>query len=243
MSKKNSLESELSFVLLFAAAGAFAHTIPLAELLGTDGNFTGFDLMTPLPTAFIGLSSGLLAILISKAVAVLYLGLPIDLMTALRLIPPLGAGVFFYMYNNSRFSISTSKIAMMLIPTIAIVAFWFHPAILGTFAMIYPIYWLIPITLANISQKNIVFRALGATFIQHCIGSVLFLYTIPALANPAIWLSLIPIVAMERGFFALGIALSYLGIKYVFTLAGMVNKIDTEHKFPHLHKNKKDEDD
>lgn len=242
MSKSKSLESELSFVLLFATAGAFAHTVPLAQMLGMDGNFTLFDAMSPLPTAFLGLSSGLIAILFSKLVAVLYLGMPLDAMTALRLLPPIGAGAFFYMYQNSRFSKDLSQKAMTAIPILMILTFWVHPAIFGTTAMIYPAYWLIPIAVALIDKKNIVFRAIGSTFIQHSIGSVLFLYTVPALANPQIWLSLIPIVALERGMFTVGIALSYIGIKYVFSLAGIVNKLESKQPSPHIQKIKEDED-
>ena len=44
----------------------------------------------------------------------------------------------------------------------------------------------------------------GATFTAHAVGSVAFLYAfnIPA----ATWMALIPVVAFERGLFALGIA-------------------------------------
>ncbi|MCL6089018.1 MAG: hypothetical protein M1530_02535 [Candidatus Marsarchaeota archaeon] len=55
-------------------------------------------------------------------------------------------------------------------------------------------------------------RAYGTTFSQHALGSVLFLYTVPALQNPGVWLALIPVVALER---------TLLGGGLFFTAAGM----------------------
>ena len=51
-------------------------------------------------------------------------------------------------------------------------------------------------------------RALGATFSAHAVGGALWIYafSLPA----AVWQGLIPIVAIERSIFALGIAGTYL---------------------------------
>jgi hypothetical protein len=54
---------------------------------------------------------------------------------------------------------------------------------------------------------------LGATFTAHAVGSVIFLYTFGL--TPAIWMSLIPIVFVERGIFTLGIWISCLAFNTV----------------------------
>ncbi|MCR8433322.1 MAG: hypothetical protein NDP24_03750, partial [Crenarchaeota archaeon] len=53
--------------------------------------------------------------------------------------------------------------------------------------------------------------SLGATFIDHCVGSVMFLY---AFNIPAIyWNMAIPLVIIERALFAGGITLLYLFLR------------------------------
>jgi len=51
-------------------------------------------------------------------------------------------------------------------------------------------------------------KSLGATFTAHSIGSTIWIWTIPSTA--LLWNTLIPIVAVERTLFALGIMVSYL---------------------------------
>jgi len=53
-----------------------------------------------------------------------------------------------------------------------------------------------------------VLRSLGATFTAHAVGGAIWIwvFNLPA----AVWISLIPVVIMERGIFALGISASYI---------------------------------
>ena len=80
-----------------------------------------------------------------------------------------------------------------------------HPE--GRQAWYFSLYWLIPV-LAEFKKDRLILRSLGATFTAHALGSVIFLYGfgLPA----AVWIGLIPIVALERGLFAVGIWASYL---------------------------------
>lgn len=210
----------LSFTILFALFGIFAQFIPLSQIIGYERNFTLFELITPIPVAFLGLWAGLAAICISKLGAILALGAPLDFMSIARLLPPLAAGVFFYEYKKSG---SVAKSAQIALPLLAMAAFCLHPAIFGTFAMAYSLYWLIPMFAAFL--PNLLFlRSLGATFCQHAIGSIIFLYTIPALQNPQVWIALIPIVAVERLFFASGIMFSCLAVNYAHEKFGILLK-------------------
>ena len=227
----------LAFVLIFAAIGAGAHLIQLSKIIGAqDSNFTAFDLMAPIPVAFLGLWSGLAAILIAKFVAVLTLGSPLDFMTILRLLPPLAAGAFFYAYKQKKGMLGA--ISQIAIPLLAIALFIFHPAIFGTPAMLYSAYWLIPIAVAFLPSFTYL-RSLGATFCQHAIGSITFLYTIPALQNPQVWLALIPIVALERGFFALGITVSYKAFVLALNKLGAFVKNPAQNQNLNILANKK----
>ncbi|MFA5108315.1 MAG: hypothetical protein WC492_02155 [Candidatus Micrarchaeia archaeon] len=212
MEQKNFTRG-LAFTLLFAALGTIANFIPLAKILGMQGStFSAFDLIAPIPVAFLGLSSGLAAILIAKLSAGIATGAAMDASTFLRLLPPLGAGLFFWSYKHD---MKHSILIQAAIPALAMVAFIFNPAIFGTSAMAYALFWLIPIAVIFLPDYTYL-RSLGATFCQHAIGSVLFLYTIPALQNPQIWLALIPIVVVERLLFALGITISFKAIALMY---------------------------
>lgn len=87
-------------------------------------------------------------------------------------------------------------------PLLCMILFMVHPV--GGQVWIYSLYWIIPMVLYMINQ-SLWSRALQASFIAHAVGSVVWLYTksIPA----EIWLSLIPIVAIERLIMAGGIVI------------------------------------
>lgn len=210
---KRTEENVLAFVLLFAVIGTAAHLVNVSAVWGPAGqHFTLFDFFSALPTAFLGLWSGLVAVLIAKLAAVVALGMPLDGATMLRLMPPLAAGAFFYAYKKN-VQINGTKTKLMQFfqfgfPILAIALFIFHPAIFGTLAMVFALYWTIPI-IAAILPSNLYLRSLGATFSQHALGGVLWLYFVPGFANPAVWLALIPVVVVERMVFAGGIAVSY----------------------------------
>ncbi len=210
---KRTEENVLAFVLLFAVIGTAAHLVNVSTVWGPAGqHFTLFDFFSALPPAFIGLWSGLAAVLIAKLAAVVALGMPLDGATVLRLLPPLAAGAFFYAYKQgAQKADARSRLSQFFqfgFPVLAIALFIFHPAIFGTLGMLFALYWTIPI-IAALLPSNLYLRALGATFSQHALGGVLWLYFVPGFANPAVWLALVPVVAIERTVFAGGIAVSY----------------------------------
>lgn len=87
---------------------------------------------------------------------------------------------------------------------------------------VYALYWLIPITLYFLHQffkiNSIFTVALSSTFIAHAVGSTLWLFTAVPM-KPEQWLSLIPVVALERLVTALGMTLLFLIAKKVFSYA------------------------
>ncbi len=227
---KRSEDKALAFTFMFAIAGVAAQMVNISKIWGSPGQtFTLFDFFSALPTAFLGLGNGLMAVLIAKLAGVVVLGQPLEIASLVRLALPVAAGAaFFYAYKqreesenakksetNATVSKKTSKgewlnrFVQFAIPLAAIAAFALHPAIFGTIAMAYALWWTIPIA-ASILPKNLFLRSLGATFNQHAVGSVLYLYFVPGMGNPAIWLALIPVVAIERLVFASGISVSYV---------------------------------
>jgi hypothetical protein len=56
-------------------------------------------------------------------------------------------------------------------------------------------------------------HALTATFIAHAVGSTIWIYSQPT--TPAFWLALIPIVALERLIYAVGITVMHSALAQI----------------------------
>lgn len=111
---------------------------------------------------------------------------------------------------------STQKSSVRFwLPLLCMAAFIAHPV--GRDAFVYTFYWLIPLTLYVAKRQNVWSDALGSTFVAHAVGSVIWLYTTTTTAS--LWLSLLPIVAVERMLCAAGmVSICYASamIHYVF---------------------------
>lgn len=200
------------FLVLFLALAYVALQINVFALKGVTGkSFTLFEFFGPTAGAFIGVA-GLVAVGAAKLLNAILSGSPLSLIDLAKLTPMVFAAYYFWR-NDAR---GAQDRLGLLVPAAAMLAFWLHPV--GQQAWLYALYWLIPI-IAKFLPDRLFFRSLGSTFTAHAVGSVLFLYTIPS--EPGLWLMLIPIVAMERLSFALGISASYI----IFTNA--LNAIDS----------------
>lgn len=109
-------------------------------------------------------------------------------------------GLFAAYYWASR-----SMVIRVVLPIVCMGLFVMHPE--GARAWPYAMYWLIPATVGFLGTRSLFAQALGSTFTAHAIGSVIWIYTVPMTASQ--WLSLIPIVCIERFTFALGMVLVY----------------------------------
>ena len=98
-----------------------------------------------------------------------------------------------------------TAITRVAVPLLCIILFALHPV--GFAALPYAFYWLIPIVLFFVPRRVPFFDALGSTFIAHAVGSVIWLYTVPM--SSTMWLTLIPIVFIERILFSLGMTAAY----------------------------------
>lgn len=98
----------------------------------------------------------------------------------------------------------------LFIPLFCFVAFCVHSSV--GHGWIYGLYWFIPVLFYLLQTYRIIevssfITALKSTFIAHAIGSVIWCYVMPMTADR--WISLIPVVAVERLAFAAGMTLVY----------------------------------
>lgn len=192
ITKKNLL-----FIVIFAVVGFIALQIPVAQLEGSKVSFTVYDAFAPVAGAFIGSLPGVLAVFLMQFFNFLVHGAVIeDAGTIIRFLPMLFATLYFA--RKSKFN--------LVIPALAIIAFVVHP--IGRTVWYFALFWIIPLLAYFFRDRFLLARALGATFTAHAVGGALWIWFF-ALPAP-VWISLIPVVAVERALFALGITGSFL---------------------------------
>lgn len=90
-------------------------------------------------------------------------------------------------------------ITSFFVPAICMLLFVSHDHSCG--AWFYSLFWLIPMIL-HFTPNSIATRALASSFIAHGVGSVVWLYVMNI--SSEIWISLIPVVIIERFLMAAG---------------------------------------
>ena len=195
-------KSRIVFILLFILLGFVALQISLSTLVGSSVKFTLFDLLAPISGVFLGTGLGIAAVFVMQFVNLLIHGFAsFDKGAIIRLFPTLFAVWYFAWVKKS----SADK-KILTIPLLAMLVFNLHP--IGRTVWFYSLFWLIPILVWPYRQRFLVLRSLGSTFTAHAVGGAIWIwaFNLPA----AVWISLIPVVVMERGIFALGISASYI---------------------------------
>ncbi|MBU1178080.1 hypothetical protein KJ903_02570 [Patescibacteria group bacterium] len=191
------------FLVLFIVLGSVALQIPLVNIVGSARKFTVLELFGPSAGMLAGPVVGTISVLAVKIISALITGASFDVASMLLLLTMPLAALYFG---------SKSKL-VAVIPVVCMTLFIMHP--IGREVWYFSLYWLIPI-LGVFKKKFLILNSLGSTFTAHAVGSTVFLYAfgLPAAA----WVGLIPQVALERGFFAVGIWFSYLVMNNVFNL-------------------------
>ncbi|MDO8581832.1 MAG: hypothetical protein Q7S16_03070 [bacterium] len=190
-------KQNLYFIAIFTILGFLALQVPVTQLVGSKAKFTLFDAFGPIAGSFIGTVPGVVAVFLMQLFNFLVHGANVlDMGTIIRFFPSLFAVAYF-----SR----KSKLGI-IIPLLAIVAFNTNP--IGRSVWYFSFFWLIPIVCHAFRERFLLARALGATFTAHAVGGALWIW---AFALPkAVWISLIPVVAMERALFTIGIVATYV---------------------------------
>ncbi len=107
---------------------------------------------------------------------------------------------------------SKSKFISLIVPIICIITFLTHP--IGFKAAPYALYWFIPIFLTFSKKPSFITYAFISTFLAHAVGSIIWLYTKPMSASE--WISLLPVVAIERCCFAGCMILVYYAAHHTY---------------------------
>ena len=198
-----NLKQKIIFLIIFLAIGLVFLQIPFTAIVGSKQNFSLFDFYGPIVGIFLGGPLGFIGVFLAKFINLFIAHKPLDILTIVRLFPLAFAALY----------LSTQKKWLGIIGPICMIAFIAHPV--GREAWFYSLYWLIPLA-AVFFKKRLILNSLGATFTAHAIGSTVFLYTLPT--TSAMWLGLIPQVAIERGLFTLGIFLSVIIFNWALTM-------------------------
>ncbi len=197
-----TIKKQVLFILIFAVLGFIALQIPVAKLAGAKASFTLFDVLAPTAGAFLGAIPGLLAVALMQIFNFTIHGLPtFSSATAVRFITPLAATMYFA--KNTKLNI--------VILLLAILSFVLNPV--GRSVWYFSLYWLIPVFCALVHERSLLARSFGATFTAHAVGGAFWIWLVPL--PKAVWIGLIPVVAIERTVFGMGIAASYVALANV----------------------------
>ncbi|PIR82137.1 hypothetical protein COU20_04025 [Candidatus Kaiserbacteria bacterium CG10_big_fil_rev_8_21_14_0_10_59_10] len=213
--------TKILFVIAFIIFGVAALHVPLSQLVGSKASFTLFDAFAPIAGAFLGTIPGALAVVVMQGFNFVAQGANFSDMGALiRIVPVIFAAIYF----------SRKMPLNVVVPMLAIAAWVMNPV--GREVWYYSLMWLIPILCYFLQERFLFTRALGATFTAHAVGGALWVWFIPLPA--VVWASLIPVVLVERFFFAAGIAAAYVAATNA--LAAVNEKLRFAYKFPIQHK-------
>jgi len=194
------MNRKILFSIIFTILGLAALQISISRIIGSSQNFTLFELLGPIGGMFLGPVLGAISAFVVRLINVIAFHQQLDVLTVIRFLPAMLAAVYF--------GLKQKKTAIIF--PICIALFLLNP--IGRQAWMYSLIWLIPFA-ATFGKKKLILNSLGATFTAHAVGSVIFLYTFGL--TPAIWMSLIPVVFIERGVFTIGICLSCLAFNFV----------------------------
>lgn len=184
------------FIAVFTVLVLVSSHINFSPLLGADNQFfTLFQFFGPIAGGILGPFIGGISVLLAQ-LANFLVGKEVGLLNLLRVLPMVTAAIYF----GTRRKKHASVLAL-----VSIAAFLAHPV--GREVWFYTLYWTIPLV-AAFFPKRLFLRSLGSTFTAHAIGGAIWIWTVPT--TPELWMTLIPIVALERLLFASGISLSYL---------------------------------
>ena len=191
---------KILFLIIFIILGLVAFQISIDRIVGSNQNFTLFEFLGPIGGMFLGPILGAISAFVVYGLNIIIFHKTLNFLAIVLFLPPVSAAVYFGLKQ---------KWTAIIFP-ICIALFLLNP--IGRQAWMYPIIWLIPF-FATFGKKRLIFNSLGATFTAHAIGTIIFLYMFGL--TPAIWMSLIPVVFIERGVFTLGIWISCLALNTV----------------------------
>jgi len=234
----NDKLKKILVIALFAILGLAADRVDVATLWGAKGQtFTLLQLFAPAVGAFLGGITGLAAVALTEIASFFIQGKEVTLMNIMRLLPLLFATLYFSAITRAKKEATASeshasdavgafpgepkftplpssrvgfwKVIEIGVPALAMIVFLAHP--IGRQVWYFPLYWTIPMIVALTPlRKFLLAKSLGATFTAHAVGGAYWIWA-TNMASP-LWIGLIPVVAIERSAFAIGIAVTYMAV-------------------------------
>ena len=204
---------KIFFTVLFAALFIVLSKTRMFPILGTEFNFSMGVMFGPALGGLLGTPLGIASILLSQGIGTI-IGLyeVKDMLSLLVFFPILAGSVYFA--RSLRGDVRT-----LAIPVACFAGFLLHP--IGRQVWFYSLFWLIPVATITFREridslvKHPVARtythSLGTAFVDHSVGSVVYLWflSIPA----EFWIAAMPITIAERLIIALGITFSFHGVR------------------------------
>lgn len=226
----NDKIKKIFVIAFFAAVGLFADRINVSAVWGAKGQtFTLLQLFAPAVGAFLGSIAGVVTIALTEVASFIIQGKELTLMNVFRLLPLLFATVYFARIMRPREK--KSRWIEIGVPALAMLTFWAHP--IGRTVWYYALYWTIPMIVAVTPLRSMIAaRGLGSTFTAHAVGGAYWIWT-TNMASP-LWIGLIPVVAMERAVFGLGIAITFLVVNYLLSLSPILRSLPVHISRRHL---------
>jgi len=216
------------FTILSSILFLFLSKIKFSPILGTKMKFSLSVFLGPTLAKIFGLRYGTGIIILTHLMGLIAGAYKIKAVKDLfTFFPIIFAGFYF-----SRIFRGEKK--LIFLPLLCILLFILNP--IGRTVWFYSGFWLIPFIIAFFKEKlDKIFRfplfktygySLGAAFVDHAIGSVIYLYLLKIPAH--FWIEAIPMTIIERLMIAAGIELCYfveLGIIKVFEKVPALSKI------------------
>lgn len=171
--------------------------------------FSAFNIVGPLAGTYVGLPLLTSIFTLRYLIKALFIG---NLLNPFIFQIPTFFGALYWATH--------SRVLRCLIPSICMFLFLAHP--IGYLSFYYSLFWFIPFSIALSRHQSIFLNALASTFTAHAVGSVLWLYWMPL--QPETYLSLMPVVVIERLIFATGMTLVYYLIEYTTLVFSDITK-------------------
>ena len=183
--------------------------IKFGPILGTEMKFSLVAFFGPTLAKILGIKFGtsiiILTHLIGLALGVYQIKAVKDLFTFFPII--FGGFYFSKIFRGEK--------KLLIIPSVCILLFVFHP--IGRTVWFYSGFWLIPIIITLLKAKidkilkipalQIYGYSLGTAFVDHAVGSTIYLYLLKIPSH--FWIEAIPLTILERLLIAGGISFCY----------------------------------
>jgi hypothetical protein len=204
---------KILFSVLFAALFIVLTKTKMFPVLGTEFEFSMGVMFGPALGGLLGVRLGVGAILLSQIIGTAIGLYKIKNMLSLLVFFPILIGSIYF----ARSFKGDKK--LVLIPAACIFLFILHP--IGREVWFYSMFWLIPMAVIRFKDRidsvlghpiaRTYSYSLGTAFVDHSVGSVVYLWflSIPA----QFWIAAIPITMLERLLIALGITFSFHAVK------------------------------